>query len=207
MVYIATINTQGDILNYRAEYYKRDEYGSVIIDSVVLSDREVILPVEFPELIDLDNATYKDGVVYDENGEEVITNKILGGFPTYRMVKDKSDFTKFEWLLKESQQVFDGTTYKLWSNPTLYYVDVVDELSKVLDTVVLGGILHIVPAFNGAPVLVEGKENIQNIYNKFSEMYELAKEIDTFKTVWMNEQPQELVPVIDELMQKLRRYL
>jgi len=202
ITYVGVLDSDNYIVSYRPVFYKYDEEGQTILDSLELRDREVELPLTFPELYDTENSKVVDGIVMDGND-----NPFTVLSPSYREIKDKSDFTKYEWLQQKFGEVFEGTVYSISQDPLLYYVDVVDELEATLGSEMLGELLHILPKTYLTPVMVKGKDAVAKLYNTFAEMHNLRLKVGSFLKEYSTRESTELLPVLDELITEIRGYL
>lgn len=202
ITYAGVLDSENFIVSFRPLFYKYDEFGQVEIDSLELRDREEILPLTFPELMSIEDYKIVDGMLVD--AEDNILDPLT---PSYREVKDKSDYTKYEWLQQASYNIFNGVSYPISQDPLLYFVDVEEELSPILGEDILGGMLHIVPKTNLAPVLVEGTEKVSALFTTFKTMQELKLRIEDILRAYADNPTAELLEVIDELMAEVRAYL
>jgi hypothetical protein len=204
--YAGTLTNEGLINYYRPVYSKYDEVGSIIVDedNEELKPNEVMLPLEFPELLNIDDYKVIAGVLCDLDGNPIQPFSTL---PEYREIKDKGYATKYEWLYYAHSKLFHSSGYKIWSNPTLYYYDVVDEFERFTSSDVIGETLYVTPAETNLPVLIEGHQNIEELFNKFKEMEGIEKPLHSTIREYANNPSEELEVMIDELIDAVRIYM
>ena len=202
ITYAGILDSENFIVSFRPLFYKYDEFGQIEVNSLELKDREIILPLSFPELMPIEDYKIVDWELLD--ADDNIVDPLT---PSYREVKDKSDYTKYEWLQQISYDIFSGTSYPVSQNPLLYFTDVEEELSPILGEDILGGLLHIVPKTNLAPVLVEGTGKVSTLFTTFKTMQELKLRVEDILKAYAENPTSELLEVIDELIGEVRAYL
>jgi len=202
ITYVGILDDENYVVSYRPVFYKHDEVGQLDINSLELRDREVELPLTFPELYGTEDFKVVDGMVMDSND-----NPFTIFSPSYREIKDKSDFTKYEWLQHKQDEIFKGSTYSVSQDPLLYYVDVVEELSPILGNDLLGELLHILPKTYLTPVIVKGKDAVAKLYSTFTDMHELNLKITQLLRSYAETQDTTLISTLDELILEVRGYL
>ncbi len=211
MIYYAgTLTNDGFINTYRPVYMKYDEAGSMIAESLQeqLNTNEQILPINFPDLYDVYALKVIDDRLFDENDVEVFLGTLIGEeIPQYRLIKDATYYTKFEWLTFVHTKLFHVQGKKVWNNPELYYIDVDDEFVKVSSEEALGSVFHIVPLHPQTPVKIEGADNIKELWKIWFELALIEKPLHQLIQDYSNEQTEELEEEIDRLIEEVRIHL
>jgi hypothetical protein len=191
MNHIVKLGSNGEILRYRAE----------IKDDFELEDGEQVVPIQFLGTV-LDRLLYiKDGVLVDENGDEVVIEE-----PSFYSVINSDNYTKLEWLEHKALQIFEDNYYKIYTNPDIYYCDVDELFSNFPSSEPFGEVLRFVPKFIRAPIMMEGSDKISKLFDKFSELHEVRLQYLQFLDTY-DESDSSKNAELDELVSKFRAYI
>lgn len=208
--YVGMVNSEDFIVSWRVIYDKYDEVGNVVPNSVEeqMKDYEVLLPVKFAELVDLLKYKYVDGSIIDpETNEIVLPDQLLPNMPTLMQIKDKSIYTRMDYLDTQHTQVFHSPITLFWHDPKLYYFDVSDDFEHVVSSDEASDVMRVY-THNLIEYNIFGIAKTKPLLEKFLVMRELDDKIEFVIKAWSNgEQTEEVAKFIDEACEEIQQYL